>query len=69
VKLKLVPARSGAVVWNDTVSATISYHVSLNPGKDVLFKLTLNNLIDQLCDNNDLLRALGTASRTAGGET
>jgi len=35
----------------------------------MLFKLTLDNLIDQLCDNNDLLRALGTASRTAGGET
>jgi hypothetical protein len=59
VKLRLNSEKSGVTLWNDTLSATINYRAASSPGEDVLFKLTLDNLMDQLTDS-DLFKVLGS---------
>jgi hypothetical protein len=46
------------VVWNQTISGTINYHASRNPGEDVLFKMTLDDTLGKLLEDREFARVL-----------
>ncbi len=58
VKLKLTDAKSGSTVWNDTLLGKASFHASSSPGEDVLFRLSLDNLVEKLQEDADFQHAL-----------